>query len=177
MSILIYVSAFTYFSDIFLQNGMKNSSSGRWSSKLALVVLLSFVIDLTSQTNVTVISITMEDEGINGFWTNNPVYDVIIDIIQASDRQIFQNISHIPLRYRYDENLSRASVPDNDGKEILPVPPICEIGNVSDYFFRFYYANQELFRRPLSEQLTIVTTPGKSYRAFHLHGPNRLPDI
>ncbi|OQV12174.1 putative Atrial natriuretic peptide receptor 1 [Hypsibius exemplaris] len=74
---------------------------------------------------------------------------------------LFNNLTHIPLRYHRDGDYSalKDKPKFNSGRSPVAARPPrdCEAGNVADFFFKFYYDHQELFSGHLEQQFTIVT--------------------
>jgi hypothetical protein len=115
--------------------------------------------------NITLISLSFEDELRDGFLQASPVYDVLIRHIKQSNPVVFANFSHIALRYA-NQKIGTADV-----QQVGQTSWSNKRDHAADFFFSFFFKNQYLFTGNLSVQFTIITTPGKIifYEYFSLN--------
>ena len=121
-----------------------------WSS-LATIHCLPEIVFLT---------LTMQAAGRGGYWATEPVFDVIFEDMREVNQDIWSNMTHMDLHYGFRKNPKPLTLPvpsftvrdDNACKQATSL--------VADYFFQFYFSHVELFSRPLTEQIIIMTTTG-----------------
>jgi hypothetical protein len=124
-------------------------------SAMAVTFTIVFVRIEVQSVNVTLISLTTENEGREGFLIANPVYDVILRRIKNSNPVLFANFTHIALQYIPSESNSTAAKQSDQEFQ--------RHDDAVNIFFRFFFQNGHLFSGNLSEQFTIITTPGEKY--------------
>ena len=125
---------------------------------VSLINLLRFVLP----GNITIISITTHAEGRVGSWSIDPVYDVVVAELRASHPVLLENVTHIPLHSQPNGTGEGAVPVEMDPLQKDPPPRFCEVNNISDYFFKYYYDHSELFTGRLDEQFTMVSFHGKA---------------
>ncbi|GAU91923.1 hypothetical protein RvY_04084-6 [Ramazzottius varieornatus] len=108
---------------------------------------------------VVFLSLTMQEAGRDGYLAAEPVYDVILDRIYQDHQYSLGNTTHVHLRYESSNGDSEAlhHGPNFLGKDHSRCMDVS--ADVSEYFFKYYFSNRELFNRPLSEQIILLNTP------------------